>query len=176
MSRLFNQFTVLSTSLNRGNIWPSVLQSCPITGWVMADETWHKKCSGICSQKGDSKSLLYSLQVWQHKPRTQSTSGTWQPWLSTHFASNNSWIMSTSTPSTIFNSELVRISCIQRVLRTENQSISFIVAGISIGPVVAGVIGANKPQYDIWGNAVNVASRMDSTCKVGKIQVSGSHY
>jgi len=44
--------------------------------------------------------------------------------------------------------------------------------GISIGPVVAGVIGANKPQYDIWGNSVNVASRMDSTCTIGKIQVT----
>merc|ERR1719400_1934553 len=44
--------------------------------------------------------------------------------------------------------------------------------GISIGPVVAGVIGANKPQYDIWGNSVNVASRMDSTCIIGKIQVT----
>ena len=43
--------------------------------------------------------------------------------------------------------------------------------GIGIGPVVAGVIGAKKPQYDIWGNAVNVASRMDSTGIVGKIQV-----
>ena len=43
--------------------------------------------------------------------------------------------------------------------------------GIGIGPVVAGVIGAKKPQYDIWGNAVNVASRMDSTGVVGKIQV-----
>ena len=42
---------------------------------------------------------------------------------------------------------------------------------MSIGPVVAGVIGANKPQYDIWGNSVNVASRMDSTCTIGKIQV-----
>ena len=31
--------------------------------------------------------------------------------------------------------------------------------------------GAKKPQYDIWGNAVNVASRMDSTGVVGKIQV-----
>jgi len=45
-------------------------------------------------------------------------------------------------------------------------------AGIGIGPVVAGVIGAKKPQYDIWGNAVNVASRMDSTGVVGKIQVT----
>ncbi|KAK5646083.1 hypothetical protein RI129_004547 [Pyrocoelia pectoralis] len=43
--------------------------------------------------------------------------------------------------------------------------------GINIGPVVAGVIGARKPQYDIWGNAVNVASRMDSTGIVDKIQV-----
>ena len=37
---------------------------------------------------------------------------------------------------------------------------------------MAGVIGATKPQYDIWGNTVNVASRMESTGKVGKIQVS----
>ncbi|KAK8734390.1 hypothetical protein OTU49_006162, partial [Cherax quadricarinatus] len=42
--------------------------------------------------------------------------------------------------------------------------------GINIGPVVAGVIGARKPQYDIWGNAVNVASRMDSTGELDKIQ------
>ncbi|KAF7987644.1 hypothetical protein HCN44_003507 [Aphidius gifuensis] len=44
--------------------------------------------------------------------------------------------------------------------------------GINIGPVVAGVIGARKPQYDIWGNAVNVASRMDSTGILDCIQVT----
>lgn len=44
-------------------------------------------------------------------------------------------------------------------------------SGINIGPVVAGVIGARKPQYDIWGNAVNVASRMDSTGLLDHIQV-----
>ncbi|KYQ56100.1 Adenylate cyclase type 5 [Trachymyrmex zeteki] len=38
--------------------------------------------------------------------------------------------------------------------------------------VVAGVIGARKPQYDIWGNAVNVASRMDSTGVLDGIQVT----
>ncbi|CAH1183148.1 unnamed protein product [Phaedon cochleariae] len=44
--------------------------------------------------------------------------------------------------------------------------------GINVGPVVAGVIGARKPQYDIWGNAVNVASRMDSTGMSDKIQIT----
>ncbi|XP_070410442.1 adenylate cyclase type 1 isoform X1 [Nothobranchius furzeri] len=44
--------------------------------------------------------------------------------------------------------------------------------GINAGPVVAGVIGARRPQYDIWGNTVNVASRMDSTGVQGKIQVT----
>nr|XP_057923426.1 adenylate cyclase type 8 isoform X3 [Doryrhamphus excisus] len=43
--------------------------------------------------------------------------------------------------------------------------------GMAHGSVVAGVIGAKKPQYDIWGKTVNLASRMDSTGVSGKIQV-----
>ncbi|RVE46178.1 hypothetical protein evm_009182 [Chilo suppressalis] len=45
--------------------------------------------------------------------------------------------------------------------------------GLSHGPVIAGVVGAQKPQYDIWGNTVNVASRMDSTGLMGRVHVTG---
>lgn len=43
--------------------------------------------------------------------------------------------------------------------------------GVSCGSLVCGVIGARKPVFDIWGNTVNEASRMDSTGVIGQIQV-----
>ncbi|KAF9795931.1 hypothetical protein SFRURICE_019143 [Spodoptera frugiperda] len=46
------------------------------------------------------------------------------------------------------------------------------VSGISCGPLVGGVIGARKPVYDIWGNTVNEASRMETTGAMDKIQVT----
>jgi class 3 adenylate cyclase len=48
--------------------------------------------------------------------------------------------------------------------------------GINTGPVVAGVVGTNKFAYDIWGDAVNVASRMESNSEAGKINISENTY
>jgi len=48
--------------------------------------------------------------------------------------------------------------------------------GINTGPVVAGVVGTKKFAYDIWGDSVNVASRMETKSLPGKINVSESTY
>jgi adenylate cyclase len=48
--------------------------------------------------------------------------------------------------------------------------------GLSCGPIVAGVIGSKRTIYDVWGDTVNVASRMESLSTPGRIHVSDEAY
>jgi len=48
--------------------------------------------------------------------------------------------------------------------------------GVHTGPVVAGIVGVKKFAYDIWGDTVNLAARMESSGEAGKINISGTTY
>ncbi|MFN8143549.1 MAG: adenylate/guanylate cyclase domain-containing protein [Bacteroidia bacterium] len=59
--------------------------------------------------------------------------------------------------SSIFNNGLVKV-----------RSLFEIRIGVHTGPVVAGIVGVKKFAYDIWGDTVNIASRMESSGETGK--------
>ena len=48
--------------------------------------------------------------------------------------------------------------------------------GVHTGPVVAGIVGIKKFQYDIWGDTVNTASRIESSGSVGQVNISQATY
>ena len=48
--------------------------------------------------------------------------------------------------------------------------------GINTGEIIAGVIGTKRFAYDIWGNSVNVAQRMETSAEPGKINISGNTF
>ncbi len=75
----------------------------------------------------------------------------------------------------VANMALDMFEAIAQLNRKNNANFKIRV-GIHTGPVVAGVIGKNKFNYDLWGDAVNVASRMESHGIPGGIQVSEATY
>ena len=61
-------------------------------------------------------------------------------------------------------------------LRQKNVNIWDLRIGVHTGAVIAGVVGHKRVSYDIWGDTVNTASRMESSGEVGKVNISGQTY
>jgi len=70
------------------------------------------------------------------------------------------------------NTQYERLAhCALDMLNVNAPSVSFRI-GLHCGPIVAGVLGTERLQYDVWGDTVNVASRMESTGAPGRVHVS----
>lgn len=69
------------------------------------------------------------------------------------------------------------IELVQKEYQAKDDLIHFeIRIGVHTGPVIAGIVGIKKWQYDIWGDTVNIASRMESMSEPGKVNLSEATY
>lgn len=88
-------------------------------------------------------------------------------------------LANTTNPIDIVNAAIEMQAFMHKTMidrKTKKQIFMDLRIGIHTGPVVAGVIGTKKFTYDIWGDAVNTASRMESAGEPGKINISKTTY
>jgi class 3 adenylate cyclase len=86
---------------------------------------------------------------------------------------NNSNAIAITLAGLEIRDEMLRIA---EEKRLNNEPVLEIRIGIHTGPLTAGVVGLKKFAYDIWGDTVNTASRMETASEPGKVNVSGITY
>jgi class 3 adenylate cyclase len=90
--------------------------------------------------------------------------------------------MSNDDKSSLINTVLAGIEMqefvVKRTIENQKTEAPFFEMrlGIHAGPIVAGIVGVKKFQYDIWGDTVNTASRIESNGMVGKVNISDTLY
>ncbi|MBP7408598.1 MAG: nuclear transport factor 2 family protein [Flavobacteriales bacterium] len=88
-------------------------------------------------------------------------------------------VPATSTPADVVHAalEMQAFMILRRIERDALGKPAFQMrVGIHTGPVVAGIVGVKKFAYDIWGDTVNTASRLESSGEVGQVNISASTY
>lgn len=88
-------------------------------------------------------------------------------------------VANTSNPIDVVSAGLEMQECLQvwkKEKEAKNEPVWELRVGIHSGEAVAGVVGKNKFAYDIWGDTVNLASRMESSGEAGKVNISETTY
>lgn len=85
-------------------------------------------------------------------------------------------VINKTHPSDVVHAALEMIDFMMKRNENPNSHKFEMRIGIHTGSVVAGIVGLKKFAYDIWGDTVNIASRMESSGAPGKVNISGSTY
>lgn len=96
-----------------------------------------------------------------------------------YMAAGGLQVPKTSGPEDVVKASLeMQVFMLQRKVERNAQNLPAfnMRAGIHTGPVVAGIVGVKKFQYDIWGDTVNTASRIESSGEIGKVNISEATY